>query len=322
MGFIRKQLLSVIEWNEYADDQIFWKWNNDEIKDDSKIIIRPGQDAVFLLNGELGGIFEDSGEYSLKTDIAPFISQLKGWKFGFDTASRTDIIFVNTKEFTDRWGTKSPISLPVAGLPGGMPIRAFGTYQFKVSNHQVMIEKIAGVKNIYRVEDVHKVIESLLSQKLTKHIVKEGKGMFNIQANADAICRGIQEDLDMELMEYGLSVTKFHIASVNYPDNISKMRDEAAAQSMVGDLGRYQAIKMTEAMSTQGSGMRNSGVDMAQAMMGMTMGQQMVRGMINNVDNSSGMGSNSNGQIPKFCPNCGTPTNGMKFCGNCGFKLG
>ena len=23
----------------------------------------------------------------------------------------------------------------------------------------------------------------------------------------------------------------------------------------------------------------------------------------------------------KFCPNCGTATNGMKFCGECGFKL-
>ena len=24
---------------------------------------------------------------------------------------------------------------------------------------------------------------------------------------------------------------------------------------------------------------------------------------------------------PKFCPNCGTPTNGSKFCPNCGTKL-
>ena len=23
----------------------------------------------------------------------------------------------------------------------------------------------------------------------------------------------------------------------------------------------------------------------------------------------------------KFCPNCGTPTNGAKFCSNCGTKL-
>ena len=28
-----------------------------------------------------------------------------------------------------------------------------------------------------------------------------------------------------------------------------------------------------------------------------------------------------NGVAPKFCPNCGTPTNGAKFCSNCGTKL-
>ena len=25
--------------------------------------------------------------------------------------------------------------------------------------------------------------------------------------------------------------------------------------------------------------------------------------------------------VPKFCPNCGSPTNGAKFCSNCGTKL-
>ena len=27
------------------------------------------------------------------------------------------------------------------------------------------------------------------------------------------------------------------------------------------------------------------------------------------------------GAAPKFCPNCGQPTNGAKFCGNCGQQL-
>ena len=35
-------------------------------------------------------------------------------------------------------------------------------------------------------------------------------------------------------------------------------------------------------------------------------------------DNSEG---NPAGSAPKFCPNCGTPTNGAKFCSNCGTKL-
>jgi len=36
----------------------------------------------------------------------------------------------------------------------------------------------------------------------------------------------------------------------------------------------------------------------------------------------NGMGQQANGgAAPKFCPNCGTPTNGANFCSNCGNKL-
>ena len=46
----------------------------------------------------------------------------------------------------------------------------------------------------------------------------------------------------------------------------------------------------------------------------MNMNQQMNMG--------GQMGQPAGGGVtPKFCPNCGTPTNGANFCGNCGNKL-
>ena len=41
---ISGQLLNVVEWEEWREDMIFWKWTNREIKKGSKLIIRPGQD--------------------------------------------------------------------------------------------------------------------------------------------------------------------------------------------------------------------------------------------------------------------------------------
>ena len=32
MGFIKEQFLSVIEWQEFRNDQIFYKWKQNEIK--------------------------------------------------------------------------------------------------------------------------------------------------------------------------------------------------------------------------------------------------------------------------------------------------
>ena len=52
MGLFKSQLSNVVEWEEYKDDCIFWKWTNKEIKKGSRLIIRPGQDAIFLYNGK------------------------------------------------------------------------------------------------------------------------------------------------------------------------------------------------------------------------------------------------------------------------------
>ena len=56
MGLFKNQLLNVIEWNETRDDVIFWMWKNNEIKKNSRLIIRPGQDVklkVYLLIMEI-----------------------------------------------------------------------------------------------------------------------------------------------------------------------------------------------------------------------------------------------------------------------------
>ena len=315
MGLFGNQFSDVIEWNESQDDVIFWKWDNDEIKKGSRLIIRQGQDAIFMYNGRVEGVFKDPGSFDIASDIVPFLSTLKGFKFGFNSGIRAEVLFINTKEFTVRWGTKNAINLPAPGLPGGMPIRAFGTFNFKVSDYDCFIEKIAGIKKQYVVDDVKDRVMSLSDQLLMKWIVKEGKDMFNIQANAYDIGKGIAEDLDMELMKIGITVTGFVIQSVSYPEQIARMQEKVASQSMAANMSHYTQMAMADSM-TQNTAGSNMAADMAGMQMGMMMGQQMANQMANTMNSNS-----SANPAPKFCPNCGTPTNGAKFCSNCGQKL-
>ena len=322
MGLFGNQLANVIEWSEYNEDTLFWKWSNNEIKKGSKLILKPGQDAIFLYNGKIEGVFEDDGEYDIQSDIIPFLSTLKGFKFGFNSGLRAEVIFINTKELTLKWGTKNAINIPAVGLPGGMPIRAFGTMSCKVDDYQILIEKISGVQRQYNIEDIKERVMSMLDQLLMKWIVREGKDMFNLQANAHEISSGIQSDLDLEMRKIGLSVTNFAVSSFNYPEEIKKMQEKAAAQSMVGDVNRYTQMAMADSMANGNT----SGVasDMAQMQMGMMMGQQMVNQMgeaQQSSQQSNSNTSNGNENVPKFCPNCGTKTNGAKFCPECGTKL-
>ncbi len=100
------QFADVVEWQETRDDVIFWKWNEDEIKKGSRLVIRPGQDAIFMYNGRVEGVFTDEGSFDIASDIIPFLSSLKGFKFGFNSGIRAEVLFINTKEFTVKWGTK------------------------------------------------------------------------------------------------------------------------------------------------------------------------------------------------------------------------
>lgn len=320
MGFFRRQLANVIEWQEFRDDMIFYKWHNEEIKKGSRLIIRPGQDAVFLYNGKIEGIFQDEGDYDIESQIIPFLSTLAGFKFGFNSGMRAEVLFINTKEFIVKWGTKSAINIPTSQLPGGMPIRANGTFNFKVNDYVKLIDKIAGIRDTYHVEDVKLRITTILDQLLMKWITKEGKDMFNLQANSFDISKGIQEDLDMQLFDTGLTITGFNIMSFTYPEEIQAMINKSASHSMVGDLGRYQQVEMTDGIATGKVKGGGTASDMAGMMMGMNVANQMLKNMDDSISKSNNQ--NKSDVKPNFCPNCGTKAESGNFCTNCGQKLG
>lgn len=312
MGLFKNQLLNVIEWNETRDDVIFWMWKNKEIKKNSRLIIRPGQDAIFMQNGKVEGVFTDEGNYEVETEIIPFLSTLKGFKFGFNSGLRAEVLFINTKEFMVKWGTKNPINIPTMGMPGGMPIRCFGFYTVKIDDYMTLIDKVAGIKNQFTVDDIRQRTTAIMDGLLMKWIVKEGKDMFNLQVNSLEIAKGLKIDLDMQLLQIGLTVTGVTIENFNYPEQVQKMIDKNAAYGMVGNIGHYQNVAMVESMEKNpGNAMGN----MAQAGIGIQMGMEMAKEMKNNIETNK-----SNNYC--HCPNCDSSIDpNAKFCPSCGEKI-
>ena len=107
MGLFGGQFSSVVEWKEYSDDIIFWKFPSSEIKKGSRLIIRPGQDAIFMYNGRIEGIFREEGNFdNFFRYYSIFIYTVKVLHLDLTTPLRAEVLFINTKEFTVKWGTK------------------------------------------------------------------------------------------------------------------------------------------------------------------------------------------------------------------------
>ncbi|MEA5050996.1 MAG: SPFH domain-containing protein, partial [Oscillospiraceae bacterium] len=166
------QRRDTIEWAEYRDDVLFFKWGNNELKGGSTLVVRTGQKAIFYYNGAIDGIFETPGSYDIDTQIVPFLTTIKSiFELKKDSGIRTDIYFVNAKELTMSWGTRERIMIPTAEVPSGIPVGMNGNLVVEFRDYQKFIEKVAGVKPTYTLDDIGERIRGELDGIVSESIL-------------------------------------------------------------------------------------------------------------------------------------------------------
>ena len=307
-----------IEWEEFRDDVLFYKWPAKEIKKGSKLIIREGQKAIFYANGSIEGVFEETGNFDIVTQITPFLSTLKGvFSLRGDTGMRAEVYFVNAKQLLLPWGTRQRIMMPSPEVPSGIPVGCNGNLVIEFRDYLSFIKRIAGVKATYSLDDISERIMGELNPIIAECMLGGQSSiginaLIALQANSRSLGKKIAEELDDELLEIGLGVADFNILSLNYPPELQAMAEKVAAQSFVGDVGKYSAISLADSFGKEGGG---AGAQMAQMAMGMQMAQQMASNMNNN--NQQAAAQQPDTANARFCTKCRKMMS-SKFCPDCG----
>ncbi len=306
-----------IEWQEFRDDVLFYKYPGKEIKKGAKLIIRQGQKAIFFANGEIEGIFEDPGSFDIASQIVPFLSTLKGLaSLRGDSGMRAEVYFVNAKELLLPWGTRQRIMIPSPDVPSGVPVGCNGNLVIEFRDYLKFINKIAGVKSTYSLSDISERIMGELNPIISECILGENRqiglnALISLQANSRSLGKRLGEELDKELLDIGLGVSNLNILSINYPKEVQAMVEKVAAQSFVGDVGKYAAVSMADSFGKEGGG--NIGSLGAQ----MAMGAQMAQQMANTMNPQQPQNQPQQQAGDRFCPTCRKMVSG-KFCSECG----
>ncbi|MGE3180903.1 MAG: SPFH domain-containing protein, partial [Phycisphaerae bacterium] len=145
---IRGELIDIIEWLDDSHDTIVSRFERrgNEIKYGAKLVVREGQAAVFVNEGQLADVFQP-GTYTLETKNLPILTKLLNWYHGFNSPFKAEVYFVSTRQFTDlKWGTKNPIMLRDTEF-GPVRLRAFGTYAIQVNDPAAFVRQIAGTNS-------------------------------------------------------------------------------------------------------------------------------------------------------------------------------
>jgi len=323
MGLFKKivtsQFIDVIEWKDSTQNTMVYRYDREgkEIMMGAQLTVRESQLAVFVNEGQLADIFEP-GRYELSTANMPILTALKSWKFGFNSPFKSEVYFVNTKQFLDRkWGTSNPVMMRDAEF-GMIRIRAFGIFAFRVKDPEVFLKEVFGTNGMFTVEDVEGQIKRTLISGLSDAIAESKIPALDMAANYQELSAFVKNALNPQVEALGLTLTNFIIENISLPEDVEKAIDKRTSMGVAGDLNKYTQYQAAEAMreaanNSSGGGMAGMGVGMGA---GAAMGQMFAQSM-NAANQPQAAQPVQAATVP--CVSCGKQIpQGSKFCSHCG----
>lgn len=298
---LSNEFIDIIEWLDYTDDTIchrFERYQN-EIKNNAKLIVREGQTAVFINEGQLADVFTP-GTYTLNTENLPILTTLKGWKYGFNSPFKAEVYFVNTHLFTDeKWGTKNPITLSDDRF-GFVEIRAFGTYAFRINDAGKFIVDIVGTDNNFTNFEINEHLKSLIATRFTDTVGKANLPIELYAANTTELSETCKEVMQPEFNSVGISLEKFYIENVSMPEDLKKEIFEYSRLDKLDldKLTKFKTAKAIEAAAANEGGTAGAGMGMG---MGFVLAQQM-GGIMNSQMGQQQVQQQQGGMIPPPMP--------------------
>jgi membrane protease subunit (stomatin/prohibitin family) len=282
MSILKRQLRSVIQWQNPDAEVLFERWtaDGDEIKNASKLIIGPGQGCLFVYEGRVEGVYTQEGTINLKTDNLPFITTLSRFMQRFVSEHKVGLFYFKTTKIMNlRWGTQSPVKYedPKYKLP--VALRAFGNYSMRISDAGAFFRDVVGGKSPYLIDDIRETLNARLVQPLADYLAESHLTYTEIDAKREEIAAALAIKIASEFSRLGFTLDDLRIQGTTFDEDtmrrinrIADINAEAQAASSAGvsfaELQQLGALR--DAAKNQGT----AGLGMAMAV-GMNMAGQV-----------------------------------------------
>src|SRR6266567_428726 len=215
------QFIEVIEWLDDTGDTMLYRFpvRDQEIKNGAQLIVLESQAAVFVHEGQIADVF-GPGRYSVDGGNTPILSKLGAWKYGFNSPFKSEVYFVNTKQFTDmKWGTSNPIMLRDADF-GIVRLRAFGAYSLRISDPGEFIKQIAGTNAQFQTEDIDGQLKRAIVTEFSDALGELKIPALDLAAQYKEMGEAIRAKINEEFKGWGLEVIKFFIENISLPPEV------------------------------------------------------------------------------------------------------
>ena len=248
-GFIRKQFIDVIEWPNPGDDTLMWRFpaEDQEIQTGATLVVRESQQALFVDEGKTADLF-GAGTHLLTTQTLPLLTNLKNWDKFFASPFKSDVYFFNLRQqLGRRWGTAQPVTVRDSEF-GVVQLRAFGMYDYRISDPAKLFSEVTGVVAQYSREALDEPLRNVVMTRLASVFGSSGIAFLDMAANQVLLSQKMAELLAPDFARLGLTLERFSVESITLPEAIQKALDERISMGVVGDLNRYTRYQAASAI--------------------------------------------------------------------------
>lgn len=297
MNKLRGELIDIIEWIDDSRHTLVWRFPryHNQIKYGAQLIVRPGQQAIFVSEGKIADVF-DSGQYRLETKNLPVLSTLAGWKYGFDSPFKSEVYFVSTRQITDlKWGTPNPVMMRDPDF-GNIRVRAFGTYTLKARNPKTLLRELVGTDGHFETDEISELLRSIVNTSFADVVAKSEIAVLEFASHY----KELGEEIRMLVMEriddeYGLEIPQLYIVNISVPAEVEQALDARTSMNAIGDMAAYQSYQLAQAMPIAAA---NPAGGLAGAGVGLGMGLGIAQTMAATASANSGIANAAINQPP------------------------
>jgi len=277
---LKAELIDIVQWLDDTNDTLVYRFERygNEIKYNAKLVVREGQMAVFVNEGQLADVFTP-GTYTLTTHNLPVLATLKGWKYGFESPFKAEVYFCSTRQFTNlKWGTPGPVTMRDPEF-GAVRVTAYGLYSIKLKDPAVFIREIVGTDGNFTTESIEDNLRGKIGMRIKEVLPEAGIPIIDLESKVVQLAETMKHKIAPSIEALGLDLTEIQVQDIGLPEEVERAIDKAGAMRAIGNMQTYTqyetAISINDAANNPG-GLAAAGVG---AGMGIGIGSQLAGAM-------------------------------------------
>lgn len=197
------------------------------IRSGSQLIVEEDQQAVLFKDGRALDVFPP-GRHCLTWADLPLVSMLVGPAIETESLIRAVVVFVSTKTFDLKWGTREPVGyrdseLDLVGL------RAYGEFTIRVADSGTFVGEIVGLRGLLATDSIEAYLRDTIVSRLADLLDEELESILDLPRIAGELAAKLGVRVAADCSGCGIELHDLDVGAIKPP--------AAVTERMVGRSG-------------------------------------------------------------------------------------